>query len=394
MIINTVATPKSDGQRNYKIETNYDTAELKTSEEKISLREQEYKSLAENIPDIVTRYDKDLRYIFVNTAASKTAGILPEAFIGKTNLELGMNPEQIELWLKHARNVFATGKQETMEFQWVAPDGLRFQQTVITPEFDADGSVKTILCVTHNLTELKRTERSLQQYAQELENHRKHLEETVANRTREVQSLSYRLILLQEEERRYISRELHDQTGQSLTVLNLVLAKALRSPETTLANLKEAQQLVREILSQVRDLSSCLHPGMLEDLGLVATLIWYLKDFSKKSSISVNFTYAGLDRQLPGDINITVYRIIQEALTNIARYAEVKEAKVSIRLEHQTLSLSVKDNGKGFIVESQSQGVGLRGMHERVNALKGKFQIHSAPGEGTLIDVELPVSDL
>jgi signal transduction histidine kinase len=206
-----------------------------------------------------------------------------------------------------------------------------------------------------------------------------------------MQSLSYRLISLQEEERRNISRELHDETGQSLTVLNLLLGKALRSPETYQSDIKEAQQVVKEVLSQIRALSSNLHPGMLEDLGLMPTLEWYLNDFGKRTGIKVNFTHSELDQILPGDFNITIYRVIQEALTNIARYAEVKETTVSLTLEKQNLSICIEDKGKGFAVESQSQGVGLRGMRERVNALSGKLEINSTPGEGTLIRAELPV---
>ncbi len=138
-----------------------DITERKKAEEALVKHEKEYTSLAENVPDIITRYDKSLRHIFVNAAASEAAGIPAEAFIGKTNLELGMDPEQVEFWMKHVRSVFATGKPETMDFEWTAPDGLRYQQTIITPEFDADGSVGTVLCVTHNLTEIWRTTKAL-----------------------------------------------------------------------------------------------------------------------------------------------------------------------------------------------------------------------------------------
>jgi PAS domain S-box-containing protein len=159
-----------------KAELEKEIQERKTAEEALRENEKEYKSLAENIPDIVTRYDRDLHHIFVNTAASQAAGIQAEAFIGKTNLELGQDPEQVEFWMKHVRNVFASGKPETMEFDWMAPDGLRYQQTIITPEFDSDGSVKTVLCVTHNLTDIKRAEEALKKYTNELEAANKELE--------------------------------------------------------------------------------------------------------------------------------------------------------------------------------------------------------------------------
>jgi PAS domain S-box-containing protein len=391
LIINAEPILKSDGTIQYVIATYYDISERKLAEEELNLREKEYRSLAENIPDIVTRYDRDLRYIFANEAASQAAGIPAVAFIGKTKLELGQDPDQSAYWTKLVKKVFASGKPGTTDVQWMGPNGLQFLHTIITPEFDVDGSVKTVLCVSHDLTEIKRTEEALQHYTRELETYRNHLEDLVNQRTRELQSLSYRLINAQEDEKRKVSRELHDQTGQSLTVLNLLMAKALRSPETALSDIKEAQQTVKEVLSQVRNLSASLHPGMLEDLGLLPTLQWYLNDFAKKTGININLAHSGLERSLTGDINITVYRIIQEALTNITRYAEVKEAGVSLKLENQILSIRIEDKGKGFAVESQQQGVGLRGMKERVNALEGNLKIHSAPGEGTLIEVELPV---
>ena len=173
--------------------------------------------------------------------------------------------------------------------------------------------------------------------------------------------------------------------------MSLLISKALRSPETNQPDLREAQQTVKEVLSQVRNLSASVHPGMLEDLGLLPTLNWYLNDFGKKTGINVTFAHSALERNLTGDLNITIYRIIQESLTNVARHAEVKEAEVSLILENQVLFIRVEDKGKGFPVKSQEQGVGLRGMRERVNAFKGNLKIRSATGEGTLIEAEIPV---
>jgi PAS domain S-box-containing protein len=285
-----------------------------------------------------------------------------------------------------------SGSIYELEHRIVRPDGnIRIVYDRAFPHFDDSGKIIRYIGATLDITERKQAEESLQRYVQELKSYQNDLEDKVNQRTQELQLLSYRLIKAQEDERRNISRELHDQIGQSLTVLNLLLAKALRSPETNQPDLKEAQQSVKEILSQVRNLSTSLHPGMLEDLGLLPTLQWYLNDFGKKTGIDVKYTHSGLDRKFAGDLNITIYRVIQEALTNIARYAEVKEAVVSLKFEDQVLSIRIEDKGQGFAVESQKQGVGLRGMRERVNALKGTIRIHSAPGEGTLIEVELPV---
>ena len=254
-----------------------------------------------------------------------------------------------------------------------------------------DGKPSRMSGIVQDISERKQAEEVLQQYSRELENHRNHLEELVKQRTEELQNLSHRLIMVQEEERRNYSRELHDQIGGALTVLNLQLARTLRAPEMQRSEVQEVQKGVKEILTQVRTLSSSLHPGMLEDLGLEATLAWYVNDFSKKTGIEVKFEHSGMETKLAADMDINIYRMIQEALTNIARYAEVKEAIVSIKLENRMVKLVVADAGVGFDTAVQSQGVGLRGMRERVLALKGDIDIKSAPGQGTRIEINLPL---
>ena len=258
----------------------------------------------------------------------------------------------------------------------------------------ADGQTTGVVLIFRDISERKKSEEAILKYARELEMHRTHLEEMVKERTSELQSVSYRLIMVQEEERRNISRELHDQTGQSLTVLNMLLGRALRSPESASGTLLEAQQTVKEVLSQVRNLSSSLHPGMLEDLGLLPTLNWYFNDFDKKTGILIHFKHSGLETPLPPDVNITIYRIIQEGLTNIARYAEVSEANVTIILDKKRLQVKIADRGKGFDMTSRSAGLGLRGIKERANALNGDVKITSAPGVGTTIEVELLIPSI
>jgi PAS domain S-box-containing protein len=164
-----------------------DISERKKAEEELKASEEKYKSLTENIPDIVTRYDRNLRHVYANTAASRATGLPVEAFIGKTNLELGMELEQVEFWMNHVQKVFETGKPDTMDFAFQAPDGLQFQQTIITPEFDVDGSVKTVLCITRNLTELKKAEEALKESAANLKRYNTELE--AANK--ELETFSY-----------------------------------------------------------------------------------------------------------------------------------------------------------------------------------------------------------
>lgn len=378
-----------------------DITELKKTESDLRQHEKELRETKDYLDNLFTYanapiivWDPAFRITRFNHAFERLTGLKADDVIGK-KLEI----------------LFPVGSRlQAMEHIGSATSGQRMEVEEI-PIQNQDGSVRTVLWNSatvfnsdgrspiatiaqgQDITGRKRAEEAMQRYALELEKHRNHLEEMVKERTGELQSLSYRLIMVQEDERRAISRELHDQIGQSLTVLNLLLAKTLRSPETAKTDIQEATQTVKEVLAQVRNLSSSLHPGMLEDLGLLSTLNWYFNDFGKKTGINIHFKPEGMESRLPPDVNITVYRIIQESLTNIARYAEVKEANVTLILKKQRLFIQIKDKGKGFDVASQSVGVGLRGIRERVNSLKGNLKINSAPGYGTTIEVELPAEE-
>ena len=343
-----------------------------------------------NAPIIV--WDPEFHITRFNHAFERLIGRKVVDVLGK-DLDILFPEESRDHSMEHILNASLGLRMETEEIPIQHKDGsirtLLWNSATI---YSSDGkSPVATIAQGQDITERKQAEEAIHLHTLELEKHRYHLEELVRERTAELQALSYRLIMVQEEERRSISRELHDQTGQSLTVLNLMLAKAMRSPETAKHDLQEATQTVREVLAQVRNLSTTLHPGMLEDLGLLPTLNWYLNDFSKKTGIEISFEQSGLEKKLTGNLNITVYRIIQEALTNIARYAGVKEARVVLNQHNQKISISIKDQGQGFDMGSNSQGVGLRGIRERVHALKGDLEITSSPGKGTTIKVELPV---
>jgi PAS domain S-box-containing protein len=212
----------------------------------------------------------------------------------------------------------------------------------------------------------------------------------------ELRHLSRRLVDVQENERRLIARELHDEIGQSLTALKIMVGQAIRLPDNkTKESLIEAESLVSELLKQVRQLSLDLRPSMLDDLGLLPTLLWHFERFSGQTGIKINFQHKGLGKNLSGEINTTVYRIIQEALTNIVRHAGVTEASVNINNINDILSIQVEDQGKGFNPEEldAKSSTGLSGMRERVLLLEGKLTLETSPGLGTRILVELPVGE-
>ena len=209
--------------------------------------------------------------------------------------------------------------------------------------------------------------------------------------------LSQRLVEFQEEERRRIALELHDEIGQILTGLNLLLQLDISElPAQNQQQISDARGLVSDLIKRVRQMSLQLRPSMLDDLGLIPTLIWHFDNYQKQTQINVDFLHSGIEGQrYVSDVEITVYRVVQEALTNVARYAGVKEVQVQLWKEDDMLKLSICDEGKGFDAGSIAQNgktLGLIGMQHRVNSISGDFSINSAPGKGTVLIVKIPIN--
>jgi len=214
----------------------------------------------------------------------------------------------------------------------------------------------------------------------------------------ELRALSRRLVKTQENERRTIARELHDEIGQSLTALKMLLDQAERLPVKRSRNsINEAKMVIGDLMKQVREMSLNLRPSMLDDLGLLPTLIWHFEKYSAQTGIQIKFHHDGLravQKELDTEINTTVYRIVQEALTNIARHAKVDSAEVSICCDKDNLLLRIEDAGHGFALSKlkAASSTGLSGMRERVKLLNGKITLDSASEQGTRILVELPIN--
>ncbi len=213
------------------------------------------------------------------------------------------------------------------------------------------------------------------------------------NLASQLQTLSRRLISVQEDERRVIASELHDQVGQSLTALKLLLEKAqVTATGTESRQLAVAGGVVNDLMTRVREMSLDLRPAMLDDLGLLPTLLWHFKRYTAHTQVKVKFRHGGLRRMLPPDVSIAAYRIVQEALTNVARYAQVKAVSVCVRAESGAVTVEVADHGVGFDESrlASQPSSGIRGMRERALALDGNFAVKSVPGRGTYVMAELP----
>jgi signal transduction histidine kinase len=214
--------------------------------------------------------------------------------------------------------------------------------------------------------------------------------------SRDLHEATLKLIGAQEEERRTIARELHDEVGQVLTALQVELGLAdrkLASAGVAIDPLKEAQTLADSALASVRDLSQLLRPAALDDLGLPAAIDASLRGMARRHEIKVELSQVGMDERLAPETEIAAYRIVQEALTNVARHAAAAHCRVRLTRLPDLLRLEVEDDGGGFDPDGArpvKQGVGLIGMRERAALLGGSLRILSAPGAGTRLFVELP----
>ena len=216
--------------------------------------------------------------------------------------------------------------------------------------------------------------------------------------SRELQDLSAKLITAQEEERRTIARELHDEVGQVLTAIKVELAVAQREIDASGGNaqmLGDARAITDGALSTVRDLSQLLHPPLLDDMGLPAAVEWYLNSFGKRHRVRTEVVLDRMEMRLTPEVETTAYRIIQEALTNVARHAHATVCRVRLERLPLAVAITVEDDGAGFDpVEierpERRQGLGLIGIRERAARLHGTVRLESAPGSGTRLIVELP----
>jgi two-component system sensor histidine kinase UhpB len=219
--------------------------------------------------------------------------------------------------------------------------------------------------------------------------------ESLAERQRELAALTSRLMSAQEEERRRISRELHDELGQSLTALSAHLWLVVRGlPEEAplRAQTAEARRLLARTLAAMRELSHLLRPSVLDEFGLVLSLDSHLRTFAERHGIATSFQTSGLPERLPPETETALYRITQEALTNVVRHAHAQQVRVEMLAANGELRLAIEDDGVGVAVTEGRDprgGTGLVGIRERVRALGGTVAVHS--GRGVRLDIRLPL---
>ena len=223
----------------------------------------------------------------------------------------------------------------------------------------------------------------------------------VVRQSEQLRSLSSHLLRAQDEERRHIARELHDSAGQVLTALGMSLSQALehaaQDPAVSTGYVKESEQLVQQLSKEIRTMSYLLHPPLLDETGLSEAIRWYIRGLSQRSSLDITLEVAEDFERLPREMELVMFRLVQECLTNIHRHSGSKSAVIRIARTGEQVTLEVQDEGKGISAEklaeiqSQGSGVGIRGMRERIRHFGGHMDIESND-RGTKILFKFPIA--
>jgi two-component system sensor histidine kinase UhpB len=271
------------------------------------------------------------------------------------------------------------GSPYNAEFRIIRPDkSVRFVHSRGRLIYDESGKPVRMLGMTQDITERKRTAKELEEANDQL------------------RLLSRRLFEVQEEERRHLARELHDEIGQALTAAKINLQSITgNGGSATVARLQETTAILDRLLGQVRKISLDLRPSMLDDLGLVPALRSLLDQQGRRASVAVRFSAENIPEKLDPEIQTTCFRIAQEAITNTLRHAHATHVDVDLRRENGKLRLLIRDNGIGFDVElaqAQTVGLGLIGVRERAALVGGRAKIISSPNKGTTIEVSAPLT--
>lgn len=352
-------------------------SERREIEAALSLQEKNFRSLAENSPDIIMRFDRQFRFLYANPAFESKVPMPADAIMGKTSRELGITRELTEAWERELCRAFSTGKSARIEtFYPVA--GPQLFEARLVPEVAADGSTPSVLVLARDITERKKIEAELSTSREQL------------------RALSCHLQEVREEERARIAREIHDELGQVLAILAMEMALLegeLSSQRIDLHQKAAAMgTLIDSTIRTVQRVSAELRPVILDDLGLGAAIQWHVGDFQKRTGIRCD-VHIGMNSYGPDrERSTALFRTLQEALTNVLRHAEA--TKVSVRLTETAGAyvLQVNDNGRG-ITRGEISGrrsLGLLGIRERAGFWGGIVEIEGFPRRGTTLQVTIP----
>jgi len=349
----------------------------------------QFRTLAENSPDIIDRFDRTLHHLYVNPAGLRLLGLPSEKVIGKTIRETGLAEPFSSLWEGRIRRVFRSAKPMDVIDSFPSPTGIQICESRCVPEFNTKERMEAVLVITRNVTEHKRTESALQRAKDELE-------QKVKDRTARLRQLTNQLTKAEHDERRRIADILHEQLQQHLCGIKF-RASHLKEGSSTPAMIDSADRLVKELddaIQMTRTLTTDLHPPVLSHLGVRDALEWLATDVKEKMGLSVTVR---TDKHVPmisGEFKMFAFEAARELLLNVAKHAKVKTAELRLgSMAKGMVRLQVKDTGVGFNPKQSNEDgshFGLFRIKERAESFGGCFEIFSQPNKGTSVSIILP----
>jgi PAS domain S-box-containing protein len=366
--------------------------ELQSREEALRRAEGQFRQLANAMPQLALIADADGSILWFNDGWYVYTGKTFERLTGSGWQSLH-DPNILSDVLDGWQDCIRRGVPFEMEFPLLGADGrFRWFLTRVTPVRDQNGKIARWLGTSTDI-------HSQREAREMLRSSKERLESEVAKRTAALRQLSAKLMRAQDEERRRLARELHDSMGQYLAAMSMSLAALVAdTPAIDKKRSDDLQNIIQLCLAESRTLSHLLHPPLLDEIGLNSAMKWFVEEFGKRSGIRVTLT-SNCQGRLPTLVETMLFRVVQEALTNIHKHSGSATAEVSLGTNHANVVLEVSDQGRGMPKELLERagnrgsvaGVGLAGMRERVCEVGGDFRLRSGP-EGTNIRVSIPMN--
>jgi len=355
-----------------------DISERRLAQETLALREAYLRSMLDNLPYLAWLKNSDGRFQVVNQPFADAAGkVRPSDVLGLDDFAIW--PHELAMrYVADDQDVMQTQQQKLVEEQISSRGGLIWVETFKSPVLDAAGKVIGTTGLAHDITG------------------RRQLQEEQQRSREQLRALAAHVESVREQERVRIAREIHDELGQSLTCMGMDLAFLDRQidPENKDAAARVAAlvELVKDTIRCVRRISSELRPSILDDLGLGAAIEWLAHDFETRTQITCTIEVPE-DLSLPFDLATPLFRVCQEALTNVTRHASATNVTIQLVCSNGHIALTIKDNGRGITEDEIKRygSLGLLGMKERIAILGGTLDVEGKPGEGTALTIQIPL---